>query len=91
MTTTSTQGPRSPSELSDDELFAELGKSGVLKRYEGLEDKVIELIHRYKKKKKELEQYGDHNCKRRNFGPGIGPCECGFSEVCKASGIPDKA
>lgn len=74
-------------QLSDEELLETAKQFGFYR-----EDAVEELWNRYNNKKKEIEKYGDHTCHRRHFGgPNSPPCDCGFSEVCEASGIPDKS
>jgi len=46
-------------DLPDEELLHSVQTSAILRRYEGLENRVLELIRRYNEKKKECQELRD--------------------------------
>jgi len=68
--------------VPDDELLYVLERSSIIRRYEGLNDKVSELIRRYKNKKDECEELRNaHNSVLEELNNKKKECEELESEV----------
>lgn len=53
-------------DLTDEDLEKKLRVSGVVRRYPGLQDWVLELLKRYNNKKKECEKMADSLAKQED-------------------------